>query len=271
MKFTFLPGAFVAILCYLAGTPAASQVSVSADGAAPHSSAMLEVKSTGKGFLPPRINLQSVTDVTTVANPAEGLLIYNTNPSITNGCGTGYYYYCGTKWMKLAAGTTHYIGEQYGGGKIFWLDETGEHGLIAAVQDQGNASGTVWYNQTYKITGASADGVFAGEHNTAKIIASQGTGTYAASLCNDLVLTVNNIAYSDWYLPSKYELNIMYGLRTLIGGFNYSYGIYWSSTEGTVSPLNNAFEQEFINGSGSGYVDEGQKNWPNQVRCIRKF
>jgi hypothetical protein len=247
-----------------------SQVAINTDGSSAAASAILDVKATNKGLLTPRVSLASITDVTTIPSPAAGLLVYNTNAAITAGCGTGFYFYDGTKWVKLASNTTHYIGKLYCGGNIFWLDETGEHGLISAPADQGTSSGIQWYNGTFKVTGANADGVYAGKYNTDKIIASQGSGSYAATLCRDYTYSSGNVFYSDWYLPSKYELNLMYLNRAFLYPFNYSYGVYWSSTEGISNPLVNAFEQEFMTGS-NGFQDEGQKNWPNLVRCIRKF
>ena len=247
-----------------------SQVAINTDGSAAAASAILDVKANNKGLLTPRVSLTSITDVTTILSPATGLLVYNTNAAIASGCGTGFYFYNGTKWVKLASNTTHYIGELYCGGNIFWLDETGEHGLISAPADQGPVGGIQWYNGTFKITGANADGVYAGKYNTDKIIASQGSGSYAATLCRDYTYTSGNVFYSDWYLPSKYELNLMYLNRAFLYPFNYIYGVYWSSTEGIAIPTMNAFEQEFMTG-GNGFQDEGQKNWPDQVRCIRKF
>ncbi len=247
-----------------------SQVAINTDGSAPASSAMLDISSTNKGLLPPRVGLISIADVTTIPTPAVGLLVYNTNASISNGYGQGYYFFTGLKWSKLASNTTHYLGEMYGGGNIFWLDETGEHGLIAATADQGPSAGIHWYNGTYKITGANADGVYAGRYNTDKIIASQGNGSYAATVCRDYTYSSGNVFYADWYLPSKYELNLMYQNRTLLASFNYSIGIYWSSTEGTVNPTQQAFDQVFMNG-GDGTQDESPKDWADQVRCVRKF
>jgi|GEM_PF-1925827 len=264
--FTFV----VSAMLFFGMNDSFSQVAINSDGSLPVSSAMLEITSANKGLLPPRVSLTSDTDITTILSPVAGLLVYNLNAAMVNGRGTGYYFYNGTKWSKLASNTTHYLGELYGGGNIFWLDETGEHGLIAATTDQGPASGIQWYNNVYKITGANADGVYAGKYNTDKIFASQGSGNYAAMLCMDLTYTSANVFYADWYLPSKFELNLLYQNRSLLAPFNYIYGVYWSSTEGTINPLQQAFDQVFITGSG-GSQDESPKDWPDLVRCIRKF
>lgn len=69
----------------------------------PDASAQLDVTATDKGFLAPRIALTSATDVTTIATPATGLMIYNTATAGTspNDVIPGYYYYDGTKWVRF--------------------------------------------------------------------------------------------------------------------------------------------------------------------------
>lgn len=83
-------------------------VGINSTGASPDISAMLDVVSSSKGLLLPRVALVSSTDAATIANPATSLLVYNTNASITGtyGDGIGYYYNAGTSgspsWRKLA-------------------------------------------------------------------------------------------------------------------------------------------------------------------------
>lgn len=69
----------------------------------PHASAKLEVASENKGFLPPRVTLSNVTDVTTIPTPAIGLLVYNLG---SVGLQAGYYYWNGANWATIATGTT---------------------------------------------------------------------------------------------------------------------------------------------------------------------
>jgi hypothetical protein len=70
----------------------------------PNSSAMLDVTATNKGFLPPRVNLLSITDVSTIANPANGLLVYNqaTAGTAPNNVVQGYYFFNGQKWVRIS-------------------------------------------------------------------------------------------------------------------------------------------------------------------------
>ena len=71
--------------------------------ASPHPSAKLEVAATNKGFLPPRVALSGTNDVSTIASPATGLVIYNTATSGTtpNNVIPGFYYYDASKWNQL--------------------------------------------------------------------------------------------------------------------------------------------------------------------------
>ena len=69
----------------------------------PHASAKLDVSATNKGFLPPRVTLTSATDATTIASPAEGLLVYNLG---SVGLQAGYYYWNGSNWATIATATS---------------------------------------------------------------------------------------------------------------------------------------------------------------------
>jgi len=78
---------------YLAG----QNVGISATGATPNASAILDLNTgnTGNaGVLLAQASLVSTTDVATITTPANGLVVYNTNAGMTNGNGVGYYYYC---------------------------------------------------------------------------------------------------------------------------------------------------------------------------------
>ncbi|MFM6942509.1 MAG: hypothetical protein ACKOW4_04275, partial [Aquirufa sp.] len=69
----------------------------------PNASAKLDVYSTNKGFLPPRVTLTGVSDASTIASPAEGLLVYNLGSS---GLQAGYYYWNGANWATIATATS---------------------------------------------------------------------------------------------------------------------------------------------------------------------
>lgn len=64
----------------------------------PAASAKLEVNSSNKGFLPPRVALTSTSDVVTIASPVTGLLVYCTG---LGGLTAGYYYWNGNLWVRI--------------------------------------------------------------------------------------------------------------------------------------------------------------------------
>ncbi len=67
----------------------------------PDPSSILDVSSTNRGILIPRIGLTDANDAAPVTAPAISLFVYNTNASMVDGKGTGYYYWEGTKWTPL--------------------------------------------------------------------------------------------------------------------------------------------------------------------------
>lgn len=148
------------------------------------------------------------------------------------------------------------IGENYGGGIVFFVDGTGQHGLISATS---NCSDSMqWYNGIYISTNARGNEVGKGHLNTEVIINAQGDGDYAANLCDKLVLN----GYSDWFLPSKNELDLLYQQRGLVGGFTNDY--YWSSSEYDTI---NVWNQYFPYGPRY-YANKSDKAC---VRAIRAF
>jgi hypothetical protein len=70
----------------------------------PNASAMLDLTSTSKGFLQPRVELTGTDDVATIATPATGLMVFNTATagSGATGVSPGVYYHNGTAWQRVA-------------------------------------------------------------------------------------------------------------------------------------------------------------------------
>jgi len=120
---------------------------------------------------------------------------------------------------------SHLIGELYQGGRVFYVDQTGNAGLVCAETDQ--SSGIPWNNVTFIQTNALGMAINTGMSNTDSIVKYQGAGNYAASLCYNLKLN----GYNDWFLPSKDELDSMYFQREKLNLNNTGY--YWSSSEST--------------------------------------
>ena len=233
----------------------------------PDASAALDLTSTTGGLLTPRM---TAAQRDAIATPSQGLIIFCTD------CASGegeLQISLSSVWKNLPVGDVNdpiAIGDTYQGGVVFYIFVDGDtgyvagetHGLIAAVQDQ--SSGIRWYNGSYVTTEATSTALGTGATNTTTIISVQGATetSYAAGLAR----AYTGGGYTDWFLPSKDELNLMYTKRVEIGNFT---GVrYWSSTEYSNT---HAWDQIFNNPPYNGVFIWDGKGMLWNVRAIRAF
>ena len=170
---------------------------------------------------------------------------------------------------------TYKVGDFAHGGIVFWVDETGQHGLVCSKSNQSTSSR--WFGGTFGNTRSLGDGLYAGKNNTSIIIASHvflgdDDTTYAARVSNEYQATENGKTYGGWYLPSKYELNLIYQNRAVINttaasnsGESISANSYWSSTESSSS---RAWILDMSNGQASDIL---KSITANSIRAVRSF
>ena len=183
-----------------------------------------------------------------------------------------------TGFLSCQSNKSQEVGDFYQGGVVFYIFEDGDtgyvagetHGLIAAIADQ-SSGGIRWYDDGTLSTsgrvetGATGTAVGTGSANTDAIINVQGATetSYAA----ELVRAYTGGGYTDWFLPSKDELNQIYdNKRTLdaVSAFTPFSGYYWSSTE---NANYSAWIQDFFN----GFQYDFNKNNASNVRAVRAF
>lgn len=189
------------------------------------------------------------------------------------------------------------IGDLTQGGIVFWLDESGSHGLVCSLSNLG--SNIPWDTEVDFKGGAEfpperdtksvaiGDGIYAGKKNTEAILkfVNNRDKIFAALLCDDLIVTLDSLVYDDWYLPSREELNIMYLNRDIIndvanknGGQPFERKSYWSSTDVDCSEkphcyidkVHLAWGHNFALG-GKSKQTASKKYMPYSVRAIRSF
>ncbi|MFZ4056866.1 MAG: tail fiber domain-containing protein [Ferruginibacter sp.] len=94
----------IAIIFLLAFTNSIAQVSLNFTGNPPDPSSMLDIVSTNRGLLIPRVSIDSLKDVTSIAAPSNGLIVFNTvEPGVRNDMQRGLYYYSTNvvSWVKM--------------------------------------------------------------------------------------------------------------------------------------------------------------------------
>ena len=173
------------------------------------------------------------------------------------------------------------IGDYAEGGIVFYIDETGAHGLVAALEDvtEGSNMG-VWGTPEgfewgcYGTSVATAYQNYAigtGLENTEAIVSQNCQTENGGITAAQAALNYEAEGYTDWFLPSLYELEEMYstigngGLEGNIGGFETSdYPFYWSSSEN----INNYARNVYFN---NGLTDYNGKVNSLRVRVGRAF
>jgi hypothetical protein len=162
---------------------------------------------------------------------------------------------------------TYKVGDLAYDGIVFWVDESGQHGLVCTKVDLST------YDRWYAGTSISVPtGSRSGRDNTLLILSLQtptdDNGGYAAKTCINYYYGVN---FMGWYLPSMEELHRMYQQRNIInatalanGGTALGNYDYWSSTQ-----FNGAFA--FYENLQSGSSGTDLKSDGKAVRAVRAF
>ncbi len=159
--------------------------------------------------------------------------------------------------FTTASSPTLVLGQKYGGGNIFFLDSSGQHGLTAAANDNSYA---YWGCYGTMIgSGAQNSGFGFGNSNTQAIIAGCNDWSSAANLCS----MMSNSYYNDWFLPSVEELRLVFINLVDQNVPGFTANEYWTSTE------YNSLKAYYLN-SSSGQLTGNKDAWKFFIG-IREF
>jgi hypothetical protein len=118
-----LPLLVMGLLCWSFSGLYAQNVAINTDGTVADSTAALDIKSTGKGILVPRM---TAAQRAAIVSPAEGLLVYQTDGT------AGFYYNKGTRlspiWQIISTGATGPTGTAGANGATGPTGSTGADG-----------------------------------------------------------------------------------------------------------------------------------------------
>ncbi|TVR53587.1 MAG: DUF1566 domain-containing protein [Spirochaetaceae bacterium] len=174
------------------------------------------------------------------------------------------------------------------GGWIFFIDEAGEHEgwtYLEAAPEEAEGTEIPWGGRGTEVgVEGQGIGIGTGAANTAAIVAALDlagvSDEYAARFADELEVTNDGDTFSDWFLPSRDELDLMHKnlSENGIGGFfsddNYPDYVYWSSTEietfDDVDPEEQAFSTAF-GGIFSGGNAASLKDTEYRVRAVRAY
>lgn len=162
---------------------------------------------------------------------------------------------------------TPQIGDFYQGGIVCstYIENGQTHGYVCAPQDL-----TVklpWSLTETNISTLATVG--SGTNNTVQIINNQGPGYYAAYVCD--TLSING--YTDWFLPSRDELNMIYQnlfIPRLLDFHSQSNDLYWTSTQNIQNPSKQAMAFKYNTGHAN-FVVSTKKDQACYVRPMRTF
>ena len=179
----------------------------------PNASAKLDVYATNKGFLPPRVTLTSATDATTIASPAEGLLVYNVG---SVGLQAGYYYWNGANWATIATATS--AGNGVTSSDLVKLYGEAHSSAAGKISSSTGYVFTVPVSGRYLFDFTSGATTLSGGINTIYFQVRQGTTV----LASDTQSSYNNNVHVEY--NGKLEVNLQAGV---------SYNIYNYATSGS--------------------------------------
>jgi uncharacterized protein (TIGR02145 family) len=274
----------------------AQSVGINADGSAPNGSAMLDVSSTTKGFLPPRM---TTAQIEALADPADGLVVYNTTVG-------KMYVYVATAllWKEINYGsgilfkscgiiTDSRDGKTYNTviiGTQCWMAQNLAY--LPSVVGPGSGSATLPYYYVYGYDGtvvadAKATAIYQTYgvlYNWPASLSTCPTGWHLPTDAEWTTLTtylggisvaggaMKETGTTHWLTPNTDATNSS-GFTGLPGGGYYSGPFYYLGSNGTwwssTAYSSNAWALVTHYNNGAVNLGNGDHSYGLSVRCVR--
>jgi uncharacterized protein (TIGR02145 family) len=271
-----------------------SQVSINTDGANPPASAMLEVKSSDKGFLPPKM---TIAQMLAIQNPEMGLMIFNTDvkmPCFFDGthwvkcaivdepdCGSLIVTYEGQNYKTVKIGTQCWFKENLNvGTRINGTTASSDNGILEKYCYNNDANNCLIYGGLYPWNEAMQYSVIEGSKGICPAGWHVPTNQEISAMINFLGGLFNaggqlkTTGFDHWLSPNSGATNSS-GFSALGGGFGYTVGTFsglknsasfWSSTQVDAS---NAYCCSLKYNDAIADLFGGSSSTRRSVRCIK--
>lgn len=137
------------------------------------------------------------------------------------------------------------VGDELGGGIVFWVNTNKSHGLIACKTNVGTSTEQFGPEVAPTDAAGTSTALGTGLSNTEKIVSKmeQLRAVYgwpewqnvkiAAELCMEFSITDKGLTYTDWFLPSRDELIELFKVKSILAtkGYPIPKNNYWTSSE----------------------------------------
>ncbi|MCX7696864.1 MAG: hypothetical protein N2Z72_04115 [Bacteroidales bacterium] len=207
----------------------------------PHASAMLEIRSSGKGVLIPRVSLNSTTSPSPISSPATSLLVFNT--AMVNDVQPGYYYWDGNKWVLLISSSS--------AGNYAWL-LAGNAGIVPGTHFLGTTDlkEVIFKTANNEIMRLTTDG-------------KVGIGTTTVN--GKLDVRTNNLGDAIYVESSQFAGN---GIQVYVNASGITYGV-WGKVNSTTNSSKALYGQNLAT-SGVVFGVDG-RTYSNDGHAIRGY
>lgn len=176
------------------------------------------------------------------------------------------------------------IGDEVGGGVVYYTDNSRLHGYIVSKTNIGTPTQQFGPAAALSYAAGTSKDLGSGKTNTTKLVnkmisfrqnfSNWNAKKTAAELCDELSVTTNGDIYADWYLPSQQELIELFKVKAMLGthGASIPANNYWSSSEGDGDAAGwSAFYVNFYEATNVVSGNSDKEGWQIGVRAIRSF